>query len=113
MATEQEILITVDADGATTSLYKDEFSIGFLGDMSISRASQIVFNEKTQLWDILLTGQETSFQAARGFQTYTEAVRFEVRFLQECAKKYPKVDPLSPDGEAVAEELYKNEVVYG
>lgn len=87
----KEIVIDLSAGGQAQALHMDEFPLGFLGKMRMERASNLVFNESTQLWDVVLPQATTA--RASGFRSYELARDFEVEFLQTC--RTLRVDPAS------------------
>ena len=99
----KEIVIDFANNGTVESMHFDEFPLGFLGKATVERASEIFFNEDTQLWDILLPGQEAPCVNAAGFAGYDVARRFEVEWLQECRKA--RVPPTTEFGMVLCHEL--------
>lgn len=95
-------VISFGAEGTATAMHKDEFPLGFLGKQSISRASEIIFNEDTQLWDIHLPiGKEGDISWARfgvcaGFNGYDLARKIEVDWFEQS--RLHSVHPLSTEG---------------
>lgn len=101
----QDIVINFDATGRVEGMHRDEFSLDFLGHQRITRASEIKFNEATQLWDIYFpfaNGWHTIAPAC-GFSGYNVARDFEVALLNAC--RLEGIDPLSYAGEALATQL--------
>lgn len=86
----KEYVIDVGATGKVTALHNDQFSLSFLGAQKIQRASDIRFNEETQLWDIYLRDEAgVEYQptpALSGFDTYDGARTFEVQALNHIRK---------------------------
>ena len=99
----KEIVIDCKNDGTVYAMHFDQFDLGFLGRKTVTRASEIFYNDDTELWDILLPDQETPHSACQGFSGYDVARKFEVKWLQECRKR--EVDPASIDGGVVAVEV--------
>lgn len=71
-------------------MHNDHFSLGFLGDQRIERASDIRFNNATQDWDIwfhvdgkFVQPQLTSHSR---FATYEAARNHEVQVMNESLK---------------------------
>jgi hypothetical protein len=95
-----DMLFTVTGEGVVSGLHFDTFDLGFLGKKQVQRASEIMFNDATQLWDVLLPGQATPHADACGFASYNVARLFEVEWLQSCASK--QVNPLSAAGAKAA-----------
>jgi hypothetical protein len=81
-----EYVFDVSGEGSVSGLHFDSFDLGFLGKKEISRASEILFNVETQLWDVAVPGQKAACPAARSFASYEKARAFEVDWLQECRK---------------------------
>lgn len=96
--------ITIGPTGAAQSMYNDDFHIGFLGSVQVRRATEIVFNDSTQKWDIHYLQytevgevQDTvSAPQLCGFDKYDEARRIEVAWLNQC--RASATDPISPQG---------------
>lgn len=95
-----DMLINVDSNGSVSGLHFDAFDLGFLGMKRVRRASEIFFNEQTQLWDVLIPGQQEVYPSAAGFACYEDARDFEIEWLQLCARK--QVSPLDPGGAKAA-----------
>ena len=93
-------MIDCKNDGTVEGLHFDQFDLGFLGPKTVTRASEIVYNEATQLWDVVLPGQSKAFNAVTGFSGYDIARRFEVEWLQGCRKE--GIPPISVPGEFIA-----------
>ncbi len=101
-------VIEFTESGEVTAMHRDSFSLGFLGKQSISRASEIMFNEDTQRWDIHLASPEngTFFPTpASGFVGYNEARDVEVAWLENC--RLHDVEALSDRGISILEEIMK------
>ena len=98
---DKEIVIDINQVGGAQGMHFDKFSLGFLGRQKITRASEILFNEDTQLWDIWIPGGHES--CVTGFSGYDEARSFEVQWLQECRKQ--GVEPLSVEGDQIVQSL--------
>jgi len=74
-------IIDFNIDGSVESLYHDEFSLKHLGKVSIERASHVVFDEPSQLWDViptLIKRYDPLPEVYSGWSTYAKAVKFEV-----------------------------------
>lgn len=71
-------------------MHHDSFSLGFLGDQNIERASEILWNRQTQSWDIRFVGEP--LPATRpapeycGFRRYDDARAFEVMVMNQCLR---------------------------
>jgi len=87
MTHEKMMVIDITLDGTAQAMHRDEFPLGFLGRQKIERASEIIFNEDTQLWDIhpaVDCGGFSHHVAARGFDCYDTARKVEVAWFEEC-----------------------------
>ncbi len=99
-----ELIIDISPRGKTQALHMDDFDLGFLGKKKIKRASEIYFNEESQLWDIRLAHRpRPECEAVLGFTSYDIARMFEVAWLQGSRKLF--VEPFSPAGVDIAERL--------
>lgn len=86
---QKEIIIDITEQGAE-GMHFDEFPLSYLGPMSIARASEILFNSETQLWDIHYLHEDGSGKTvhiAKGYQSYELARGVEVEFVQKCRKE--------------------------
>lgn len=93
------VVIEFDADGQATAMHRDNFPLSILGKMQVKRASDIRFNELSQLWDIWLmrdNGQEWLCSDAQGLVAYDVARSVEVAWLDNCMKR--GLDPKSECG---------------
>lgn len=95
----RELIIDISSSGACQSLHMDDFDLEFLGNKKITRASEIVFNNDTQLWDVFLPEQGFNI-STRGFKSYENAKDFEIAWLQQCRKL--QIDPYTAEGEGIA-----------
>lgn len=95
---DKMMVIDISATGEVAAMHRDQFSLGFLGDQEIERASDIKFNSATQRWAIhLKQGDgfvENPPEWLSGFAQYDEARKFEVKFLETC--RMLSIDPLAP-----------------
>lgn len=102
----KELVLDIGNDGSAQAMHFDEFDLGFLGKKKISRASEIMHNEETDLWDIYLPEKNMPECIwVMGFDGYDEARKFEVSWLQECRKA--GVSPDSPNGRHIAKIVRK------
>lgn len=99
----KEIVIDCKANGTVESMHFDEFDLKFLGRKSVKRASEIMHNPETDLWDIEIPESGVHPQSSRGFTGYDIARRFEVEWLQACRKA--GCSPLSDLGRVIADRL--------
>ena len=67
MNMNKEIVIDCKNDGTVSGMHFDEFDLGFLGKKTVRRASEIIHNPETDLWDILLPTQITPPSSGRRF----------------------------------------------
>lgn len=93
------MVIDFDEAGVAQAMHNDALPLGFLGEMEITRASDIEFRQETQLWDIWLLEKGTVPKlatSARGFASYDEARKAEVYWLSQS--RLGGVHPTSPEG---------------
>lgn len=105
-------VIDFSASGEVSAMHRDEFPLGFLGRQTIARASEIMFDESTQLWDIwLIEGDPVPRLAAgaRDFPTYDTARKAEVAWLE--AARLNDVHPMSAQGLALLAAIRATEEV--
>jgi hypothetical protein len=96
------MIIDFTPAGTAQAMHRDGFDLAFLGERSIKRASDIKFNEGTQLWDIWLIREEEQpclVSEAKGFPAYDVARSFEVAWLDACRLK--GLDSVSVEGREV------------
>lgn len=81
-----ELVIEITPEGVVRSLHTDKFPLTFLGNMSVERASNIVFNDNRQTWEVVIEheGERAVFN---DFDTYESARAFEVKWLNFCRKE--------------------------
>lgn len=80
-----EMVFDVGVDGSVEGLHHDEFPLQFLGKAKVVRASEIIFNEDSQLWDVILPGaSQPACESCAGFPSYNTARQFEVSWLNAC-----------------------------
>lgn len=111
MEQQDFMVITFSGTGEVSAMHRDEMPLGFLGKQEIKRASEIKFNDGTQLWDVELpTGTKVhdadvwaTTAPATGFRTYNGARKFEVLWLEHAALE--QVQPLSERGVQIAQTL--------
>lgn len=87
-------------EGGVSGLHRDTFSLAFLGKQAIKRASEIVFNEESQLWDVVLPEHDAPAPEAAGFDSYDTARRFEAAWLDAC--RLHSIEPMSVSGRIAA-----------
>lgn len=102
-APPQCMVIDFRPNGEVEAMHRDVFDLGFLGKQTIRRATDIRHDEATQKWAIHLAdmhadGPETFslVDEAQGFETYDDARRMEVRWLEMC--RLHSLQPRSPEG---------------
>lgn len=100
------MVIDFRPDGAVEAMHRDSFDLGFLGKQKIRRATDIRFDEAAQTWTIFLAdchadGPETFtiVEEGRGFPTYDDARKMEVRWLEMC--RLHGIHPRSQEGTAL------------
>lgn len=91
-------------NGAVEAMHREDMlPLGFLGAMSIQRASDIRFNTETQLWGICIANTDGTFADplpyADDFKTYETARDNEVMWFEEA--RLMGVAPGSPDGHLI------------
>lgn len=108
MQTTNLMVIDFRPDGAVEAMHRDRFNLGFLGKQSIKRASEILFDEETQAWDIhIAVGSEFILvEDAKGFADYDEARKMEVRWLEYC--RLHDLEPTSTEGINLLKVLREN-----
>lgn len=91
-----ELVINFKADGTIESLYTDSFNLSFLGKQHIERATDIRFNDSSQLWEIWSIKYFNYGPLTEGITTYELARAIEVSWLNRC--RLLGVVPESPKG---------------
>lgn len=94
-----EHVISIGPAGTVKAVHTDKFSLGFLGNQVIVRASDICWDEDTQAWGIWFNIEdvfEAPLPVYQGFAEYDVARAFEVAVMQECIK-----DELAPTDPAI------------
>lgn len=86
--------------GEVSGLHRDSFSLAFLGKQAIKRASEIVFDEQSQLWSVVLPGYDEAAPEAAGFDGYDQARVFEAAWLDLC--RLNDMYPMSEEGRLIA-----------
>ena len=85
-----EHVIVIGPSGVVKSMHNDKFSMGFLGNQTIERASDIRFDSETQAWGIWFNVDGEFVQPARpshsGFNSYESARDHEVQVMNESLK---------------------------
>lgn len=82
-----ELVIDFKIDGTTKALHMDGFDLGFLGPKKITRQTEIVFREATQLWDIEYindAGKKIHHEVLNYFPSYEAARGMEVAWVNDC-----------------------------
>lgn len=77
--------------GHVEAMHNDAFDLSCIGPQSITRATEIKFNEETQRWSICEPmvcvddwGAFDAFPNADGFLSYEVARKVEVEWLNRC-----------------------------
>ena len=98
--TDRFMVIDFMPEGTVEAMHRDTLNLGFLGRQSITRASDIRFNDDTQSWDIWLAEpgriEFVDVSEAHGFDSYEEARTMEVRWLELC--RLHDLKPLTQEG---------------
>lgn len=97
----KELILDIDPSGQTQGMHFDEFPLGYLGPMEVTRASEIFHNPETQQWDVVLPGHKCAVPEASGFAGYDPARSFEVEWLQKCRQKGVQPDSITGRGLAL------------
>lgn len=107
------MIIDFTPDGQVQAMHRDGMDLGFLGAKSITRASDIKFNEATQLWDIwlILEGEPLPclVTEAKGFPAYDVARSCEVYWLDQC--RLGAIDPVSVEGRSTLNEFRQGALI--
>jgi hypothetical protein len=69
-------------DDTIECLYKDDLGLQDIGTLRIGRASNIEFNNDTQLWDVHIDGEVKHSHAER-----SQAIEWEVDYFQSKLKR--------------------------
>lgn len=106
-APHKTLVLTFSATGQVDGLHMDKFDLGFLGDKSVRRATEIVFDETSQQWDIIMcleSGRHAakSWPGQHGFANYEQARDVEVAWLNLCRSQGVEWD--SVKGEDLLDE---------
>ncbi len=108
------MVIDVEADGAVHSMYRENvLQLDFLGKQSVRRASDLIFNDDTQMFDIHLAEGSTFMPPvpeARDFPTYEAAREMEVRWLE--MSRLHDVRPSSPEGRCLLAHLRSEQITH-
>jgi hypothetical protein len=76
------MLITIDEHGKIQALYHDNMQWSTLGDMSVTRASDVVFDNQLQRWYVM-DPQTREPMIEEGFLSRIEAIRAEISLLEQ------------------------------
>lgn len=102
-----EHVIDFSPQGTVHAMQSDKFDLGFLGRQQIKRASEIVWLEDKQQWQILVEhenpGVFDSPLCSALFAGYEAARKFEVEALNAC--RLAQVQPASLAGQKLIAEL--------
>lgn len=85
---QKALVLTFAPTGEVEGLHVDHFDLGFLGKKEIRRATEILFRDKEQDWEIVVL-DEWGFRLSgwpeqKGFATYDQARQVEVAWLNLC-----------------------------
>jgi len=96
----QEHVINIGPTGHTHALYKEGMDLTCLGPMKVHRASDLVFDEEHQCWNVVPIDtrgvRHFNYVALSNFPSYEAARKFEVRWLNACLLH--SMDPYSQEG---------------
>jgi hypothetical protein len=94
-----DMVISFGTSGRVEAMHNDAFNLAFLGKREITRASEILFNDVTNSWDVFMDDGTGKFcvtsDALSGFNGYEEARKFEVEWLNACRLR--GIDPVGDD----------------
>lgn len=78
-----EMVVKIDSKGNVSFLYDDALRepLSALGEMSMRRASNIKWNEVTQMWDLFTIDDDGKETFHSDFENRNEAIAFEVENL--------------------------------
>lgn len=104
---DARMVIDFSVAGEVEAMHRDSFPLSFLGPQTITRASDIRFDGDTQLWDIHVAEGDgfVEVPGAKGFSTYDEGRRMEVRWFEAC--RLHGLKPLETEGLALLAVLRK------
>lgn len=105
-------VIEVLPEGVATSLHSDNFPLDYLGSMGVKRATDIVYNSATLLWEVYYLDEPSTggrphkskntapcpviFNTMRVFSGCEQARQAEVAWLNGCREV--GIHPLSEEG---------------
>lgn len=96
------MVIDFSPEGGVEAMHRENIlDLGFLGDQSIRRATDIRFDDKTQTWGIWPAAPQAGDflpppVGGSGFKSYEEAREAEVAWLERC-RLFDR-EPLSDSG---------------
>jgi hypothetical protein len=100
MKANTSMVISVGRDGTTQGLYMDSMTLKSVGRQDVQRATDISFNNATQLFDVYMLPECTRLVSSSDFPEYELARKFEVTYLNTC--RLAGVDKFSPEGLGLA-----------
>lgn len=79
----KNVVVKIDAKGNVRFLYDDSIRemVSNLGTMEMRRASQIRWNEVTQMWDLFVVDEDGTERFHSDFFNRGEAIDFEIDML--------------------------------
>lgn len=90
----RELVVDFLESGEAQAMHVDTFDLGFLGNKSVQRATEIKFNEASQAWGLYLPVHAQNQECveptyrpvaeAQGFPSYEVARSAEVLWLNVC-----------------------------
>ena len=96
-------VLSVGVDGRVEGLYLDNLDLSSVGKKKVQRVSLVVHDETTDTFGVYLQPDDFSCLDAQGFARYSEAVAFEVEWLNACRSR--NIDPRSGMGVELARTL--------
>ncbi len=83
-----ELVLNFTPDGAVDAMHMDRFDLSFLGKKHVQRATEIKFDDESQLWGLHLPRAHSEgyfpVTTGQGFDSYETARDFEVAWLNVC-----------------------------
>ncbi|ALT58024.1 hypothetical protein FDG94_gp031 [Pseudomonas phage SM1] len=84
----KSLVLSFSPNGEVSGLHIDKFDLGFLGRKEIRRATEILFREKEQDWEIVVLDEfgtrVSGWALQKGFTSYERARDVEVAWLNLC-----------------------------
>lgn len=79
----ENLVLKIDQEGNVQFLYDDSLRKAFdaLGDMKMRRASNIRWNEVTQMWDLFIVDEDGAESFQCDFECRGDAIDYEIGLL--------------------------------